>query len=169
MKTQDALSLLIALEERVARIYFQFFQAFREDPIVARCWWDLARDEYGHAGVLKMVREVARPEMESREIGPRLWLLVETLEHCEEQARQVETLGRALELAIRLESSELDALGHRVVQSVQTDLPEGTARSFAVMGAHYRRLAEAAACLQDQRLRQRLESMLTSRTSDSGS
>ncbi len=166
MKTQDALSLLIALEERVARLYFHFFQLFREDPIVARCWWDLARDEYGHSGVLKMVREVARPDMESREIGPRLWSLVETVEQCEEQAKHVESLGRALELAIRVESSELDALGHRVVQSVQTDLPEGTARSFAVMGAHYRRLAEAAGRLQDARIRQRLESMLTSRTAD---
>ncbi len=164
MKTQDALSLLIALEERVAGIYFQFFRRFRDDPIVARCWWDLARDEYGHAGVLKMVRDAARPDMESREIGPRLWSLVETLEHCEEQARQVETLGRALELAIRLESSELDALGHRIVQSIQTDLPEGTARSLSAMGAHYRRLVEAAGHVPDSRLRQRLESMLSART-----
>jgi hypothetical protein len=169
MKTQDALSLLIALEERVARIYFQFFRVFREDPMVARCWWDLARDEYGHAGILKMVRDVATPEMDSREIGPRLWSLVETVEHCEEQARQVETLGRALELAVRLESSELDALGHRIVESIQTDLPEGTARSFAAMGVHYRRLAEAAGRVPDGRLRQRLESMLTARTSGSNS
>ncbi len=164
MKTQDALSLLIALEERVAHIYFQFFRTFRDDPVVARCWWDLARDEYGHAGILKMVREIATPEMDSREIGPRLWSLVETVEHCEEQARQVETLGRALELAVRLESSELDALGHRIVQSIQTDLPEGTARSFAAMGAHYGRLAEAAGRVPDGRIRQRLESLLTTRT-----
>ena len=49
MKTADALNLLIALEERVARIYFRFFRAFREDPVAAECWWELARDEYGRA------------------------------------------------------------------------------------------------------------------------
>ena len=53
MKTQDALHLLVALEERVARIYFHFFCAFREDPVVARCWWEMAQEEYGHAGILK--------------------------------------------------------------------------------------------------------------------
>lgn len=52
MKTQDALSLLIALEERVARVYFHFFRTFRHDSEMARCWWDMARDEYGHVGIL---------------------------------------------------------------------------------------------------------------------
>ncbi len=41
MKTQDALSLLIALEERVARVYFHFFRTFRTDLDVARCWWEI--------------------------------------------------------------------------------------------------------------------------------
>jgi hypothetical protein len=38
VKTQDALSLLIALEERVARVYFHFFRTFRHDSERARCW-----------------------------------------------------------------------------------------------------------------------------------
>lgn len=37
-KPADALSLLIALEERVTRIYSRFFRAFRSDPKAARCW-----------------------------------------------------------------------------------------------------------------------------------
>lgn len=160
MQTQDALSLLIALKERVARIYFRFFRAFRGDPVAAHCWWDLARDEYGHAGILKMVRELVVAGTECGEIGPRLWALVETVERCEQQALAAESLGRALEVAIRLESSELNALSRRILQSFEADLPEGAARSFVGADTHHRRLAETAGQLGDGKLRQRLETML---------
>ena len=160
MKTQDALSLLAALEERVGRVYFQFFCLFREDPVVARCWWEMAREEHGHAGILKMVRELVAPAEECREIGPRLWSLVETVERCEHQALEVDSLTRARELAIRLESSELDALGHRVLQSMGTELPEGALQHFLATAAHCRRLVEAAEKVPDRRVRRRLEAML---------
>ena len=160
MKTADALNLLIALEERVARIYFRFFRAFREDRVAAECWWELARDEYGHAGVLKMIRELVASDAECGEIGPRLWSLVETVERCEQQALAVDSLPKALELAIRLESSELDAMGDRFVQSLGPDLPGEAARSFSPSDRHCRRLAEAAGRTADLKLRQRLESML---------
>jgi hypothetical protein len=160
MKTQDALSLLAALEERVGRIYFRFFRAFREEPVVARCWWEMAREEHGHAGILKMVRELVAPSVECGEIGPRLWALVETVERCERQALEVDSLTRALELAIRLESSELDALGHRLLQSMGAELPEGAARPFIATEAHCRRLVEAAEKVPDRLVRRRLEAML---------
>lgn len=160
MKTADALSLLVALEQRVARIYFRFFRAFRNDAQVAQCWWDLARDEYGHAGLLTMVQELVPPGADCSEIGPRLWSLVETVERCEGQSLKVSSLAGALELAIRLESSELGALTHRVVQSLEADLPEGAARSFSAVDAHCRRLAETADRISDRKLRQRLEAML---------
>jgi rubrerythrin len=161
VKTQEALSLLIALEERVARIYFQFFRRFRDDTAVARCWWDMARDEYGHAGILKMVRELASPQAESGKVGSRLWSLVEVVEHCERQADSAESLGRALELAIKLESSELDVLGHRIVHSLRAELPEGAARPFIGVDGHCRRLVEAAGKVPDAGLRQRLEALLS--------
>jgi hypothetical protein len=160
VQTQDALSLLIALKERVARIYFRFFRAFRGDPVAAHCWWDLARDEYGHAGILKMVRELVVAGPECGEIGPRLWALVETVERCEQQALAADGLGRALEVAIRLESSELNALTRRIIQSVAADFPEGADRSFVGADTHHRRLAETAGHLGDGKLRQRLETML---------
>lgn len=160
MKTQDALSLLIALEERVARVYFHFFRTFRDDRDVARCWWDMARDEYGHVGILKMVRDLVSPEAESGQIGARLWSLVEVVERCEHEAAAVDSLGRAFELAIQLESSELDALGHRIVQSLRSELPDGAARPFVAADAHWQRLAEAAGKVADLSLRQRLETIL---------
>lgn len=160
MKTQDALSLLIALEERVARIYFQFFRTFREDPGVARCWWDMARDEYGHVGILKMARDLVSPDAEAGEIGTRLWGLVDIVERCEQQAAAATSLERALELAIRLESSELDVLGHRLVQSMRGELPEGAARPFVALDSHCQRLVEAAGKIPDPALRQRLQAML---------
>ncbi len=160
MKTADALSLLIALKERVARVYFRFFRAFRTDPAAAACWWDLARDEYGHAGLLTMVRDLAPPDSDCGEIGARLWALVETVERCEQQAADATSLAGALELAVRLESSELGALSYRIVRSLEADLPEGAARSFSGADAHARRLAEAADRISDHRLRQRMEEIL---------
>jgi hypothetical protein len=160
VKTQDALSLLIALEERVARIYFHFFRTFRADPAVAGCWWEMARDEYGHVGILKMVRELVPVGSEGGEIGARLWSLVEVVEHCEREAAGTPSLTRALELAITLESSELDVLGHRIVQSLRAELPEGAARPFVAMDAHCRRLAVAAERVPDGKMRRRLEAML---------
>lgn len=160
MKTADALSLLIALKERVARLYFGFFRAFRTDPTAAACWWDLARDEYGHAGLLRMVRELAAPDSDCGEVGARLWSLVETVERCERQAAGVTSLAGALELALRLESSEMGALSYRIVQSLEADLPEGAARSFSGADTHARRLAEAADGISDRKLRQRVDDML---------
>ena len=160
MKTQDALSLLIALEERVARVYFHFFRTFRDDRDVARCWWDMARDEYGHVGILKMVRDLVSPEAEAGQIGTRLWSLVDVVERCEQEAAAVDSLGRALELAIQIESSELDALGHRIVQSLRSELPEGATRPFVAADAHCQRLVEAAGKVSDLALRQRLATML---------
>jgi hypothetical protein len=151
---------MIALEERVARIYFHFFRIFRDDRDVARCWWDMARDEYGHVGILKMVRDLVSTEAEAGHIGARLWALVDVVERCEQAARAVDSLGRALELAIQLESSELDALGHRIVQSLHSELPEGAARPFTAANTHCQRLVEAAEKVPDLTVRQRLEAML---------
>ncbi len=160
MKTQDALNLLIALEERVARLYLNFYRRFREDPDVARCWWDMARDEYGHAGLLKMVRDLVPAESETGGIGTRLWSLVELIERCEREAVAADSLARALELAVRLESSELGVLGHRVVQSVRTEVPEGAERSFVATEVLCQRLTVAAEKVPDPALRHRLEAML---------
>lgn len=160
MKTQDALSLLIALEERVARTYFHFFRTFRDDREVARCWWDMARDEYGHVGILKMVRDLVSPETEAGQVGARLWSLVDVVERCEQEAAATDSLGRALELAMQLESSELDALAHRIVQSLRSKLPDGAARPFAAQDAHCRRLVEAAGKVPDLTLRRRLETII---------
>jgi hypothetical protein len=157
VKTQDALSLLIALEERVARVYFHFFRTFREDGEVARCWWDMARDEYGHVGILKMARDLVSPEAEAGQIGARLWSLVDVVEGCEQEAASVDSLARALELAIQLESSELDALGHRIIGSLRSELPEQPA--FAGADDH---VSDWCRPLEGSRFdsAQRLETML---------
>lgn len=151
---------MIALEERVARVYTHFFRTFRDDPAVARCWWEMALDEHGHAGILTMVRELVSSQAEAGEVGSRLWTLVEAVEHCEAEAREVTALDRAVELAIRLESSELDALAHRIIESVRAQLPEGAGRAFLATEGHCRPLAEAAAHIHDRAVRHRLEVFL---------
>jgi hypothetical protein len=67
-----------------------------------------------------------------------------------------------VELAIQLESSELDLLGHRVVESLRTELPEGAARPFAETDVQCQRLVAAVEKVPDTTLRLRLETMLES-------
>ena len=142
VKTQEALSLLIDLEERVAH-----------------CWWDMARDEYAHVGILKMVRDLVSPEAEAGQIGSRLWSLVDVVERCEQEAASADALGRALELAFQIESSELNALAHRIIESLRAELPEGAGRLFAAEDDHCQRLVKVAGKISDRTLRQRLETM----------
>jgi hypothetical protein len=107
-----------------------------------------------------MLRDLAPPDSECGEIGGRLWSLVETVERCERQAAEIVSLSSALELALRLESSELGALSYRLVKSLAADLPEGATRSFSGLEAHARRLADAADGISDRKLRRRVEEML---------
>ena len=160
MKTADALSLLSAIKERIARMYFGFFRTFRADPAAAQCWWELARDEYGHAGLLMMLRELAEPQADCGEIGGRLWALVESVERCEREAGAVTSLAGALEMAIRLESSELAALSYRIVHSLEGALPDEATRSLSAWDAHWGRLAEATNRIADPTLRQRVAAIL---------
>jgi len=74
-------------------------------------------------------------------------------------AQPVDLLERALELAIQLELSGLDALAHRLIQSLRSELPEGVVGPVTASVNHRRRLVEAAEKVRDLTLRQRLETM----------
>lgn len=53
-------------------------------------------------------------------------------------------------------------LGHRVVESLQTELPEGVARPSVETGAQCQGLVAAVEKVPDRTLRLRLETMLES-------
>jgi hypothetical protein len=140
MRIHAALDGLIALEERVARLYTVFYRRFSDLPAVASIWWEMAMDEHEHAAVLKMVKELADPKGQVRDIRPRLRPLQAAIHACERQAEREVTLIHALAMAVRLERSELDRLGRETVQAIGGELPPIPRSAFAPHEAHLERL-----------------------------
>jgi hypothetical protein len=140
MRIHEALDHLIDLEERVGRLYTQFYGKFSDLPAVGGIWWEMALDEHGHAGVLKMVKELTDPKGRLADIRGRLRPLQAAIRACERMAVRDVTLSQALAMAVRLERSELDRLGRETVQAIGGELPPIPRSAFAPHEAHLERL-----------------------------
>ena len=86
MRIAVALDQLIELEERVGRLYTQFYGKWSDVPAVGGMWWEMALEEHEHAGVLKMVRELTHPEGQVADIRHRLRPLQAMIRKCEQVA-----------------------------------------------------------------------------------
>jgi hypothetical protein len=140
MRLHAALDALIELEERVARLYTDFYGRFAHMPAVAGIWWEMALEEHEHAGVLKMVRQLVDPRSRVADVRGRLRPVQEAIHACERAAARDIALTQALAMAVRLERSELDRLGQETLKAVGGgDLHLPTA-AFAPHAAHLARL-----------------------------
>ena len=137
------LGTLVRLEERAARLYTQFYQRFHSSPATAAAWWDMAMDEYGHAGILRAVQELVDPAHPAGELAARVRPLVRVLRDCERRGAGPISLRTALDLAVTIESSELDQIGNEVIRSLRRDLPEMAQKAFGTHDAHLQRLTRA--------------------------
>jgi hypothetical protein len=140
MKVHAALDELIALEERVGHLYVQFYQRFADLPGVADLWWEMALEEHGHAGILKMVKALTDPAARVRDIRSRLRPLQVLIRECEGASRRVADLREALAIAVRLERTELDRLGRETMREIAEELPMVPRSAFAPHEAHLDRL-----------------------------
>ena len=140
MKVHAALDHLIELEERVGHLYIQFYRRFADLPGVADLWWEMALEEHGHAGILKMVKALTDPAVQVRDIRSRLRPLQMLIRECEGAARRVAGLREALAIAVRLERSELDRLGRETMREISEELPTVPRSAFAPHEAHLDRL-----------------------------
>jgi hypothetical protein len=140
MRLHAALDALIESEERVARLYTDFYGRFAHMPAVAGIWWEMALEEHEHAGVLKMVRQLVDPRSRVADVRGRLRPVQEAIQACERAATRQLALPEALAMAVRLERSELDRLGQETLKAVGGgDLHLPTA-AFAPHAAHLARL-----------------------------
>jgi hypothetical protein len=140
VKIHATLDRLIHLEERVGHLYIQFYKRFAHLPGVADLWWEMALEEHGHAGILKMVKALTGPTDHGRDVRGRLRPLQALIGGCERDARRVTGLTEALAIAVRLERSELDRLGRETMRSIARDLPVVPRSAFAPHEAHLDRL-----------------------------
>jgi len=140
MSTHAVLDVLIDLEERAARLYTNFYGRFFHMPAVAGLWWEMALEEYEHAGILKMVRQLANPRRRPPNLQARLRPVQEAIRACERAVTRDFTLGEALAMAVRLERSELDRLGHETLRAVGGSDRILPAAAFEPHAAHLARL-----------------------------
>ncbi len=140
MNVRSALDHLIDLEERVGQIYIQFYKRFADLPGVAELWWEMALEEHGHAGILKMVKALTDPAAKVRDLRPQLRPLQSLIRTCERGAKRVTVLREALAIAVRLERSELDRLGRDTMRSIARTVPVIPRSAFSPHEAHLDRL-----------------------------
>jgi hypothetical protein len=140
MNVHSALDRLIDLEERVGHLYIQFYSRFAGLPGVADLWWEMALEEHGHAGVLKMVKALTDPAAKVNDVRPRLRPLEALIRTSEREAKRVGVLREALAIAVRLERSELDQLGRDTMRDIARAVSAIPRSAFAPHGAHLDRL-----------------------------
>lgn len=152
----EVLNTLIRLEERAARLYSRFYQRFQASPAVAAAWWDMAMDEYGHAGILRAVQVLVGPSRRAGDLAVRVRPVARVLRECERRGAGAVSLNTALDLAVTIETSELDRISTEVVRSLRHDLPEVAQRAFGDHDAHLQRLTRAVGKFGDERLTRRV-------------
>jgi hypothetical protein len=135
-----ALDHLIEMEERVGHLYTRLYAKFVDLPGVADLWWEMALEEHGHAGVLKMVKALTDPAGRVGDIRSRLRPLQDLIRACERRAARELTLREALAIAVQLERSELDRLGRETMRGIARDLSAIPRSAFAPHEAHLDRL-----------------------------
>ncbi len=140
MRTHAALDQLIDLEERAARLYTHLYRRFAGERTLADLWWEMALEEYEHAGTLKMVKELTDPKTLVPNIQPKLRPLQALMRSCERTAAGNVTLRQALAVAVRLERSELDRIGRETMRTIGRDLSLIPRSVFAPHEAHLGRL-----------------------------
>lgn len=140
MNVHAVLDRLIDLEERVGHLYILFYKRFSDLPGVADLWWEMALEEHGHAGILKMVKALTRPTATVGSVLSRLRPLENLIRSCERQATRVAGLREALAIAVHLERSELDRLGRDTMRGIARTLPLVPRSAFAPHEVHLDRL-----------------------------
>ena len=112
---REVLDIAIELEKKTMALYVAFMNAFPRPEEVRNFWFGMARHEAGHCGALALVESIVQSDPERGE-NAKVWLDEATVSRLRAlisaYAREVKTedvsLERAFEMAIDLESSELE-------------------------------------------------------------
>lgn len=111
---REVLDTAIELEKKTMALYVRFVQAFQRPEEVRNFWFAMARHEAGHCGALQLVEALIESDP-TRASETRVWFDEATVVRLRgllsaylREARQGVTLERAFEMAIDVESSELE-------------------------------------------------------------
>lgn len=110
----EILRIAMDLEKRTMSLYTAFVSQHTAEPEVQKFWLTMARHEAGHFGALALVESMIANDPHL-EVGRKVWFddvtvvrLRSLLAAYQREAQAPVTIERALEMAIDLESSELE-------------------------------------------------------------
>ncbi len=120
---EQAIDQAIALEHEAEAIYRRWQEAFADYPPIVSLWEEYADEERRHAQILEGIRQRLPAEQRKRPAGNNLCEALR-MAHAllERQSQNPETVGEALEVAVTIESSEINSVLAMVVEHFAPDL-----------------------------------------------
>jgi rubrerythrin len=134
----EILRIAMDLERRTMALYTAFVSQHSDEPELQKFWLTMARHEAGHFGALALVESMIENDPKLG-IGQKVWFddvtvvrLRSLLSAYLREARKTVSVERALEMAIDLESSELEDVVVDLMQVVKDRLWRAQAMQFLI-------------------------------------
>jgi len=134
----EILRIAMDLEKRTMALYTAFVSQHSGEPELQKFWLTMARHEAGHFGALALVESMIENDPKLG-IGQKVWFdevtvvrLRSLLSAYLREARKTVSVERALEMAIDLESSELEDVVVDLMQVVKDRLWRAQAVQFLI-------------------------------------
>ena len=112
----EVLQIAMELERRTMELYTAFVSQHSETPVLHKFWLTMARHEASHFGALALVESMIQNDP-SLEVNAKVWFDEVTVVRLRSlvnaylrEAKEPVSIERALEMAIDVESSELEDL-----------------------------------------------------------
>ncbi len=144
MDAHETYEGFIRLEDRSAEMYLELSVRWVDNPALRWFWVAMAMEEKQHAGMLQHCWEfgVFAGELPSREQFERLEALCSRLE--KEIANPDLTLDDAFDLAIRLESSEINDVYSKLTAPIEGPAHVMRKKMELSVASHFEKLRSAA-------------------------
>jgi hypothetical protein len=160
----------IGLEDRSAALYLELSVRFFDNPELSWFWVEMAMEEKQHAGMLQHCREagVFATKLPDKDQIRRLNMLFRRLES--RLAQPQLAVDDSFEMAIELESSEINDVYSRLTAPIQGPAHVMRKKIELSVAGHFERLSEAASKFHaSPSIQTRLASLLSHSGSKAGS
>lgn len=134
----EILRIAMDLEKRTMALYTAFVSQHAREPELQKFWLTMARHEAGHLGALALVESMIENDPKL-EVGQKVWFdevtvvrLRSLLAAYLREAQKPVSVKRSLEMAIDLESSELEDLVVDLMQVVKDTVWREQATQFLI-------------------------------------
>ncbi len=134
----EILRIAMDLEKRTMALYTAFVAQHGEEPELQKFWLTMARHEAGHFGALALVESMIANDP-NLEVGRKVWFddvtivrLRSLLSAYQREAQSAVPVERALEMAIDLESSELEDVVVDLMHVVEDSVWREQATQFLI-------------------------------------